>query len=293
MQQVQRDLWREVRFEPIAQKIQSYPAIEGASPSRYVITNGERWIVDIRLVKKDEVYGAFWQTVVNGLPVEELGGNFSPLGVKPGGGVSEPCAFGIFDNRYLVYHINKRGPEAGSLGAYISQIFDRRFKVDIVPAKRRTFEMILPKIVAFTVLEVRPRFDRIGRITASEENDSLIGILKKLISRTKQNTEIKISAGRHADPDDAFEHEFADFLKEHLANPQNYRDFDILKGAALLQSGDIKPIDIMDKHIIEKKVKLRLDKSRGLDIADAITKISTAYIGMRQQLSERSRQESK
>jgi hypothetical protein len=287
MQHERSGLWQEVNFEPIAEEIQKYKAKEGIVPSRYVRTDGERWIADFRSIKKGEIFGVFWQTIVDGLPVEELGGRFSPLGVKPGGGVAEPCVFGLFENKYLAYHINRRGPEAGYFGAYITQIFDRKFKVDIVPATLSTFEKMLPKIAAFTVLQIRPRFDRMGRIRTTKQDESIIGILKKLIARTQQQVELKITAGRHAHPDDAFEHEFAEFLKEHLANPENYKDFDILKGAALMQSGAIKPIDIMDRYTIEKKIKLRLDKNRGIDIADAIRKISTAYVGMRGQLYDR------
>lgn len=288
-QQKSKELWESVRFEPIAKKIQSYPAKEGANPSRYVGTNGERWLMDLRTIQKNKVIGVFWQTVVDGLPVEEIGGQFSPLGVAPGGGVAEPCVFGMYDNKYLIYEINKRGPAPGEIGAYVSELFGRRFKTDITLATLRTFATLLPKIAAFTVLHVRPRFDRMGKIRGTSNEDSLIRILKKLYDRSKQTVEVKISGGRHAHPEDAFEEEFADFLKDHLSDPDNYDDFDILRGAALLQSGQIRPIDIANRYVIEKRVNLRQDKHRGLDIVDAIRKIETAYVSHLGQLQDRSR----
>ena len=287
MQQESRDLWKEVKFEPIARKIQSFPAEEGVNPTRYVGTNGERWIVDFRSIQRNEVIGVFWRTVVDGLPLEELGGQFSPIAVAPEGGISEPSVFGIFDNSYLVYQINRRGPEAGDLSTYLSLLFDRKFKTDIVPAKLRTFDRILPQIVAFTVLHVRPRFDRMGRIYDQAHKSSLVKILKTLHERSDKSPEVKLSGGRHTTTDDAFEREFAEFLKEHLSEPENVDDFDILSGSALLQSGDIKPIDIMDKYHIEKKVDLKQNMNRALDIADAIRKIQSVYIEKKPILHDR------
>ena len=69
-----------------------------------------------------------------------------------------------------------------------------------------------------------------------------------------------------------------------MEDPDRYSDFEILRGTALLQSGELKSIDIADKYHIEKTVMLREDKNRSLDIADAFRKIDTAYISKRDDL---------
>lgn len=282
-----RRVWEKVRFEPIARKIQGMPAVEGVADSRYVPVDGERLLMEVRSNQKNEVIGVLWRTVVDGLPVAELGGEFSPLGIAPGGGVSEPCVFGLFENSILVYTLNRRGPPPADFSVYISSIFGGKFKADVIPARLRTFNKILPKIAAFTVLHIRPRFDSMGYIRGKVKRTSLLGILGMLMSRTGQSVAIKISGGRHVHPLDAFEEEFAEFLKEHLKDPNRYSDFEILEGSALLQSGAISPIDITDKHHVEARVTLNLDKDRGLDIADAIRKIKSAYVGKQSQLESR------
>ena len=272
-----RYMWKKVRFEPIAEQITKMPAEEGHSNSSYVATDGERLLMEIRSIEKDKVMGVLWKTAIDGLPVQERGGQFIPLGIAADGGVSEPCVFGLFKNSYLVYTISQKGPAAAFFSVYISRLFNKLFKVDLFPAKRRSFDKILPKIAAFTVLNIRPRFSLMGRISRSVRSTSLIGILKALMSRSEKPVEIKFIGGRHTTSDDAFEAEFAEFLKKHLKNPDYYSDFKILKGTALLQSGEIRPIDIQDQYQIEKVVKLRQDSDRGLDIAYAMRLISTAY----------------
>lgn len=283
-QREKRHVWKKVRFEPIAVQITKMPAVEGHSNSSYVEMDGERLLMEIRSVEKDKVMGVLWKTAIDGLPVQERGGQFIPLGIAADGGVSEPCVFGLFKNSYLAYTISQKGPYAALFSVYISRLFDKRFKIDLTPAKRPSFDKILPKITAFTGLNIRPRFSSMGRIPRSVPRTSLIGILKSLMSKSGKPVEIKFLGGRHTTSDDAFEEEFAEFLREHLKNPDNYSNFDILKGTALLQSGEIRSIDIQNQYLIEKVVKLRQDSDRCLDIAYAMRQISTVYIGKKTEL---------
>ncbi len=272
-----RHMWRKVTFEPIAEEIKKMPAKDGHPKSSYVTLDGERLLMEIRTIENGKVIGVLWKTAIDGLPVQERGGKFLPLGIAKDGGVSEPCVFGLFKNKYLVYTINQRGPPAAFFSVYITKLFNERFKIDLVPAKRRSFDKILPKIAAFTVLNIRPRFGSMGQIPRSVGRTSLVGILRSLMSRSRKPVEIKFIGGRHTTSDDAFEEEFAAFLREHLKNSDNYSDFEILKGTALLQSGEIRPIDINDQYQIEKAVKLRQNSDRSLDIAFAMRHVSSAY----------------
>ena len=103
----------------------------------------------------------------------------------------------------------------------------------------------------------------------------------ELLSKAGRNTktaQIDLSAGRNPLSKEAFGADLAKFLKKYLVDEGNADDFEILEFTALLDTGEITPLDLTDKHIIQKKVAIPVGSGRTVVSSEAHKKIRAVYM---------------
>jgi hypothetical protein len=277
-QRISGDEWKRIDFHNIAKSLQQLSS-NGDESKRYFHERDERWFVDFSTIKKSEVLGALRRSRTLGWPQEEHKGKLKPLEISGDKGLAETNHFGVFDNNTLVYEINRSGLRVGELARYIESIMkkaDFNITIQFNQLVVETFRWVLPKIMAMTRLKMRPVVSSLPKL-AEESNLDIFKLLAKA-SRKAKTAQIDLSAGRSPLPKEAFGSDLAKFIKQYLVDEGNADDFEILEFTALLDTGELTPLDITDKHIIQKRVKIPVGPGRTVITSEAHKKISATYI---------------
>lgn len=285
-QRINDDEWKKIDFHNIAKSLQGLSS-SGDESNRYYHERDERWFVDFQAVTQNEVMGALRRSRISGWPQEEHKGKLKPLQISGDKGLAETNHFGVFDNHILVYELNRSGLRVGELARYIESIMrnaDTDITIQFNQLVLERFRHILPKIMAMTRLKIRPVVRSLPKLAKESGLD-----IFKLLSRAGRNTktaQIELSAGRVPLTKEAFGAELTQFLKKYLIDEGNADDFELLEFTALLDTGELMPLDITDKHIIQKRVNIPVGSGRTVITAEAHKRISATYREKKSTLEE-------
>lgn len=282
------DEWRSVKFSSVARKFEVVYSRD--SPvERYHSERNERWFVRFDGTSEDRVLGRLVRARTEGIPQVELDTELTPLKIAEYEAIGETNHFGVYDDSVLVFEQNRSALKPASLAYYLGRMMKRKgadIRLKFTPLVFERFSKVLPHIDALTLLEMKPQ--RYARRKLAKSSGLPIFELLDIAAENAENAAIRLSAGVSPSIKDSFGHKLAAFFKNHLVKEDNIDDFDYLRMTALLDTGAVTKLDLSDKHVVFKQVRIPLSKDRSIDRRKAYKVISGAYRGMQRRLRSES-----
>lgn len=277
-EKVGEDQWHEIKFHDLALLVDKASAPSSPNQVRYHFTKNERWFIEFHKMDAKETSGRLVRSRLEGVPHSERDYKLSKLKLAKGEGVADVNHFAVFNDNTLAYEQNRSGLRAGEFAACIESIARGQGPYVVIQFNQlvlESFKTILPRIMSLTKLRMRPVVRALPKLEERSKLD-VFRLLRKSAEGAKM-AELCLSAGKRPLPKESFAADLAQFLKEYLTEEGNLDDFDILAMSAVLDTGEIRPLDMSDRHMVQRTARFNLDRDRTIDSEDALDRIRAAY----------------
>ena len=276
-QKQEDDSWEPITFRSIAEYL--YLTYEGNDRlDLYHHTQEDRRFVKITRVSSEEVFGLFVRSRTTGFPHEEEDLILRPLQLGIQKAVAEGNHFGVFEDNVIVFEQNRSASKIWELAHYIDWFLKKKgLEVDIKfnQLVLEKFRDVLPRIQGLLRLVMRPEKNAIPDLI-QESGLDVFRLMGRAIDNARWG-QLTLSAEGRRSQRDTFLHDLAEFFKRYLVEEGNFDSFDVLKMTVMLDTGNCALLDISDRHVVQKRIKMPVKRDRTFDESKVYRKIRSVY----------------